>query len=78
MQYAPAQVYMYGGLQPSTMQYAQPGMTYPLGPAPTDSELVARNLPPLRGYYEAQVPLNMTPRQIGYALRKHNIPIKKF
>ena len=22
--------------------------------------------------------LNMTPRQIGYALRKHNIPIKKF
>ena len=21
---------------------------------------------------------NMTPRQIGYALRKHNIPIKKF
>ena len=22
--------------------------------------------------------LNMTPRQIGYALRKHNIPIKRF
>ena len=22
--------------------------------------------------------LNMTPRQIGYALRKHSIPIKKF
>jgi len=22
--------------------------------------------------------LNLTPRQIGYALRKHDIPIKKF
>jgi Nif-specific regulatory protein len=22
--------------------------------------------------------LNLTPRQMGYALRKHNVPIKKF
>jgi len=36
---------------------------YPLAQPPTDAELRARNLPPLGGYFEGQVPLPMTPRQ---------------
>ena len=37
---------------------------YAAGNPPSDAELVARNLPPLRGgRYSAQVPLPMTPRQ---------------
>jgi tetratricopeptide (TPR) repeat protein len=39
------------------------GPAYPLAPPPTDAELRARNLPPLGGSFEAQVPLPMTPRQ---------------
>jgi tetratricopeptide (TPR) repeat protein len=39
------------------------GPAYPLAPPPTDAELRALNLPPLGGYFEAQVPLPMTPRQ---------------
>jgi tetratricopeptide (TPR) repeat protein len=36
---------------------------YPIAPPPTDAELKARNLPALRGYFEAQAPLPLTPRQ---------------
>ncbi len=45
----------------------QPVGPYPLGPAPTDNELMQRNLPPLRGPYDpqtaAQPPVALTPRQ---------------
>ncbi len=45
----------------------QPTGPYPLGPPPTDNELMQRNLPPLRGPYDpqaaAQVPVALTPRQ---------------
>jgi tetratricopeptide (TPR) repeat protein len=37
--------------------------TYPLPPPPTDAELRARNLPPLGGFFEGQVPIPMTQRQ---------------
>jgi cellulose synthase operon protein C len=36
---------------------------YPLPPPPTDAELKARNLPPLGGFFEGQVPILMTQRQ---------------
>jgi tetratricopeptide (TPR) repeat protein len=39
------------------------GPPYPLPPPPTDAELMARNVPPLRGTYEAPAPIPMTPRQ---------------
>ena len=39
------------------------GPPYPLPPLPTDAEVMARNVPPLGGFYEAQAPLPMTPRQ---------------
>jgi tetratricopeptide (TPR) repeat protein len=43
-----------------------PGVAQPYPPPalpPTDAELAARNLPPLHGYYGAQTPIPMTPRQ---------------
>jgi cellulose synthase operon protein C len=48
-----------------TANYPPIGAPYPLGPPPSDADLMARNLPPLRGNgnYGAQVPLAMTPRQ---------------
>jgi hypothetical protein len=39
------------------------GPAIPLTPPPTDAELMARNLIPLRGYYASQAPLPLTPRQ---------------
>jgi tetratricopeptide (TPR) repeat protein len=36
---------------------------YPLAPPPTDAELRALNLPPLRGFFGSQAPIPMTPRQ---------------
>lgn len=39
---------------------AQP---YPLPAPPTDAELRARSLPPLGGFFEAQAPIALTPRQ---------------
>jgi tetratricopeptide (TPR) repeat protein len=43
------------GLQPQP--YPTIGATYPLGTPPTDAQLVAKNVPPLRNY-DGQVPLN--------------------
>jgi tetratricopeptide (TPR) repeat protein len=50
----------------SYQPYPNPGQAYPLGTAPTDEDLQAKHLPPLRGdyttgYLAPQVPL--TPRQ---------------
>ena len=39
-----------------------PRPVYPIAPPPTDAELRARNLPALRGYFEAQAPMPLTPR----------------
>jgi len=41
--------------------YPAPGAPYPLGTAPTDAQLVQRNLPPLRGAYSP----NGTPPEAG-------------
>ncbi len=54
--------------QPLTYQpYPSIGPAYPLGQAPSDADLIARHLPPLRGQYytgEALAPaLPLTPRQ---------------
>ncbi len=48
---------------PATTPYPPTGPAYPIAPPPTDAELRARNLPALRGYFEAQAPLPLTPRQ---------------
>ena len=45
-------------LQPQP--YPAIGAPYPLGTPPTDADLVAKNIPPLRGY-DGQVPLNPPP-----------------
>lgn len=39
------------------------GPSYPMATPPTDAQLRAQNLPPLGGYFEAQVPIPMTQRQ---------------
>jgi tetratricopeptide (TPR) repeat protein len=39
------------------------GPPYPLPPLPTNAEIMARNVLPLGGFYQAQAPLPMTPRQ---------------
>jgi tetratricopeptide (TPR) repeat protein len=49
---APAQY----GYQP----YPQPGAPYPLGTPPTDNQLMQHNIPPLRGDYNANQPLQPT------------------
>jgi tetratricopeptide (TPR) repeat protein len=46
-----------------TQSYPTIGPAYPLAPPPTDAELRARNLPALLGYFEAQPPIPLTPRQ---------------
>jgi tetratricopeptide (TPR) repeat protein len=46
------------GLQPQP--YPAIGATYPLGTPPSDAQLVAKNVPPLRNY-DGQVPLNPPP-----------------
>jgi tetratricopeptide (TPR) repeat protein len=45
-----------GSVQPT-------GPAYPIATPPTDAQLRAQNLPPLGGYFEAQVPIPMTQRQ---------------
>lgn len=53
-----------GTVQPlSTQPYPPVGRPYSLAPSPTDAELIARNLPALEGFYGAQAPMPLTPRQ---------------
>jgi tetratricopeptide (TPR) repeat protein len=64
--YYPSMGYPGVGQPLSGQPYPIIGPAYPLGPAPTDSELMARSIPPLRGYYDAQAPMTtvpLTPRQ---------------
>jgi len=59
----PVTSYPSGGQPLGGQPYPLIGPPYPLAPPPSDADLMARNVPPLRGSYEAQAPIAMTPRQ---------------
>jgi tetratricopeptide (TPR) repeat protein len=59
----PVTGYPSGGQPLGGQPYPLIGPPYPLAPPPSDADLMARNVPPLRGTYEAQAPIAMTPRQ---------------
>ncbi len=60
---APAMNYPNAAQPLSGQPYPLIGPPYPLSAPPSDAELMARNLPPLRGTYDPNAPPPLTPRQ---------------